>query len=66
VLFGTDTNTESYNVAWSREWQERDQAILMNLCVGPENLARYFGGNLQRWLAGVRLDRRPVVSGQNA
>jgi predicted TIM-barrel fold metal-dependent hydrolase len=66
VLFGTDTNTESYNVKWSREWQERDQAILLNLGVGPENLARYFGGNLQRWLAGAQSNRRPVVPGQDA
>jgi predicted TIM-barrel fold metal-dependent hydrolase len=27
LIFGTDSFTSSYNVAWAREWQERDDAL---------------------------------------
>lgn len=27
LMFGTDSSTEQYNVSWSKEWQERDNAL---------------------------------------
>lgn len=64
VLFGTDCATATYNAAWSREWQERDGAILETLGVGREAVAGYFGGNLRRWLGGGRRTRRPPAQGE--
>ena len=64
VLFGTDAETGGYNVKWSRAWQKRDQTILKKLKVGAEDVAKYFGANLQGWLTGSRVKRRAPIMGQ--
>lgn len=63
VIFGTDCATEKYNVAWAREWQARDEAILRKLGLDEAARAAYFGGNFERWLRGPR---RAIRSPQSA
>ena len=54
VLFGTDVNTQEYDVPWASAWQARDQAILEKLGIGERIRRQYFGGNLLRWLSGAQ------------
>lgn len=58
MIFGSDCVTTGYNVKWVREWQERDEAIMGRLGIGPEGCARVFGGNILRWLSGAKKDRK--------
>jgi predicted TIM-barrel fold metal-dependent hydrolase len=64
VFFGTDCSTASYGARWSREWQERDEAILRKIGVDEAGRAAYFGGNLLRWLRGPRRAACPPKAGE--
>jgi predicted TIM-barrel fold metal-dependent hydrolase len=50
VIFGSDSNANEYNVAWTREWICRDQEILEQLGLEPETLDGIFAENLKRFL----------------
>ncbi len=53
LMFGTDCNVQSYNTAWSMEWQKRDDALYSDLVEGDledfldhvycKNLLRFVG-----------------------
>lgn len=52
LMFGTDSSTDGYNVAWSKEWQERDNALYRQLV--SENVEDFmdhvYGKNFLRFL----------------
>lgn len=62
VIFGSDCIAESYNIQWTRDWLERDRAILCDLGVpaSADFERRLFGENLLRFLGkkAGRIDRR--------
>ena len=58
VTFGTDGCAHDYNVAWAREWIERDLGILRGLPISETARADVFSGNLLRFL-GVCKDTAP-------
>ena len=56
VMFGTDCMTNRYTVEWSKEWQERDDAIYAELGgVDPDSIYRRA---LQAFLFGDELERK--------
>jgi predicted TIM-barrel fold metal-dependent hydrolase len=50
LIFGTDCNTNDYNVEKAREWIARDTEIYRELDVSDEDIANIFSGNFQRFL----------------
>lgn len=65
LIFGTDSNTEEYNVAWTKEWVERDTALMNELGVDAKTQKKVFSGNLLRFLGKVRRDKehKSLLSG---
>jgi predicted TIM-barrel fold metal-dependent hydrolase len=53
VLFGTDCCTDGYNMAWAREWMDRDRGIYKALGLTGETINAVFGGNLRRFVGLV-------------
>jgi len=67
LMFGTDSSAESYNVSWSNEWQERDNAIYEKYV--DENLHDFkehvYGKNVLRFLGisdEVPVKKIPMVA----
>lgn len=50
VIFGTDCCTDDYNVAWAREWIERDNAIYAELGLSQEVVDGIYAENLRRFV----------------
>jgi len=62
AIFGTDGSAPGYEAEWTRTWADRDLAILRRLGLGEDVQARYFGGNLQRWLTGLEQKSNSVAA----
>ena len=64
VIFGSDSDVAGYGGKRTREWVDRDTAILTDLGLPPETLDGYLAGNLRRFLgldptaAAPRLPKR--------
>jgi predicted TIM-barrel fold metal-dependent hydrolase len=50
VIFGSDSNTEAYNVEWVHQWAHGDRQILEELGIDEETIDGVFGDNLRRFL----------------
>jgi predicted TIM-barrel fold metal-dependent hydrolase len=57
LVFGTDCNTGDYNVAWTKEWVERDTALMNELGVSAATQEKVFSGNLMRFLGITKADK---------
>ena len=63
VQYGTDCNTERYNVGWSTDWLKTDDAILGELALDGKTADSYTRGSLRRYLfGGAKLNRKVPVS----
>lgn len=52
LLFGSDSDNASYNAPWTKEWIQRDIAILSDIGVTQEQIHKYLFTNARRFLAG--------------
>ena len=50
VIFGTDGRTDGYNVAWARQWIERDNLIFEELGLDGKTVRGIFADNLKRFV----------------
>lgn len=50
ILFGTDCQGHDYSVAWSRQWQDRDDGIYDALGIDQQARRLIYGENLKRFL----------------
>ncbi len=53
VLFGLDSSTEDYNVAWANEWIERDNAIYAELGLDEAARRKVYADNLLRFVGAT-------------
>lgn len=53
VLFGTDAELGHYGVAWSKTWQETDDAVYRDLGLGEEDIDGVYRGAFRRFLFGA-------------
>ena len=60
VMYGTDCRVNNYNVAWSRDWQKTDDAILGELGFGEDVLDDMYRRALRRFLFGGDNSNRKV------
>ena len=67
VMFGTDCRTNTYAVAWAKEWLERDDSILAPLGKSVVDMDSYYRRAFQRFLFGGGGERRlPTPDGTKA
>ena len=50
LLFGTDCRADDYNVDWSVQWQQRDDALYDELAIDEQTRGLISGENLKRFL----------------
>jgi len=50
MLFGTDCTANNYNTVWSKQWIERDEAIMKELGAGQRLIDHYMGENFLRFM----------------
>ncbi|MDD5699535.1 MAG: amidohydrolase family protein [Victivallaceae bacterium] len=50
VMFGTDSYADEYNCPWVEEWLARDKEILVSSGLSDEQIDKYFGDNVRRFL----------------
>jgi predicted TIM-barrel fold metal-dependent hydrolase len=50
VIFGSDSTPNEYNVAWVREWIDRDKRIFSELGLSEKTIGGVFAENLKRFL----------------
>jgi predicted TIM-barrel fold metal-dependent hydrolase len=50
IMFGSDSYADDYNCQWVKEWVARDKEILSGLGLSGEQIGKYFGGNVRRFL----------------
>ncbi len=53
VLFGLDSSTDDYNVAWANEWIERDNEIYAELGLGEAVRRKVYADNLLRFVGAT-------------
>ncbi len=66
VLFGTDCDAAAYNVRWTRDTVERDDAIYREIGLTKDATDRLYGGNLLRFLGVTdeKAEKKPLLPGQ--
>ena len=57
VIFGSDCSTDEYGSVWTRDWIDRDTAILKKLKLGRDAIRKLYEDNVKRFLG---LPSRPV------
>ncbi len=65
MLWGSDTYAENYNVAWVKEWMQRDCDILSEIDVSDNFQRQFFDYNAKRFL-GITddvIDRKVPIQG---
>lgn len=67
VMFGTDCRVNRYNCAWSRDWQNTDEAHLASFGLNADVLDDYYRRGLSRFLFGGDNTKRvvPTPDGRN-